>query len=47
LVVFVASIAVSLLLRYVVELPALSLRKHVLTKPVTKAETEVSILAVQ
>jgi peptidoglycan/LPS O-acetylase OafA/YrhL len=47
IVVFAISIAASVILRYAVELPALSLRKHVLTKPATKAETEAPILASQ
>jgi peptidoglycan/LPS O-acetylase OafA/YrhL len=45
--VFAISIVVSLLLRYVVELPALSLRKRVLTQPATKSETELPILVGQ
>ena len=47
LVVFATSIVVSLVLRYLVELPALSLRKRVLTKPVTKAETDLPVLTAQ
>jgi peptidoglycan/LPS O-acetylase OafA/YrhL len=47
LVVFAVSIVVSLVLRYLVELPALSLRKRVLTKPVTKVETDLPVLAAQ
>ncbi len=51
--VFTLAIAVSLILRYLVELPALSLRKYVLTRPASKAgtaseaETEVPLLASQ
>jgi peptidoglycan/LPS O-acetylase OafA/YrhL len=47
IVVFAISIVVSLILRYTVELPALSLRKRVLTQPATKSETEIPILAAQ
>ena len=47
LVVFTVAVAVSLILRYIVELPALSLRKHVLKTPSSKAETEVPTFASQ
>ncbi|MCU1319096.1 MAG: putative acyltransferase, partial [Edaphobacter sp.] len=43
LVVFAITIVASLLSRYLVELPALSLRKHVLKKPAPEAEIETPI----
>ncbi|HMF62558.1 MAG TPA: acyltransferase [Edaphobacter sp.] len=43
LVVFAITIVASLLSRYLVELPALSLRKHVLKKTAPEAETEAPI----
>ncbi len=43
LVVFAITIAASLLSRYLVELPALSLRKRVLTRPAPEAETEIPL----
>jgi peptidoglycan/LPS O-acetylase OafA/YrhL len=42
--VLAISIALSLLSRYVIELPALSLRRHVLSKPAPKAETELNLI---
>lgn len=44
-VVFGLSIALSLLSRYALELPALSLRKRVLSRPAPKAETETPLFS--
>jgi peptidoglycan/LPS O-acetylase OafA/YrhL len=42
-IVFAVTIAASLLSRYLIELPALSLRKRVLNRPAPEAETEVPL----
>jgi peptidoglycan/LPS O-acetylase OafA/YrhL len=44
-VVFVGSVGLSLVSRYVLELPVLSLRRYVLSRPAPKAETEEPLFA--